>query len=512
MNRTLTFVLAGVMVLAGAGCVNRQAQDQAKKTAQLLGDPIRVVSVQPVSTTSLTETLEITGDVTAGQDATIGSKQSGRVASVFVKDGDTVSAGQLIAQLDTATLQAQLNQAQAQVGQALATSNSARSALSQALRNASVGPTKTSSAIRQAQAALRGAQSQLQKALNGARPEERRQAESNVAAAKSTLETQQKELKRIETLVKEGAIAGNRLDQQQNAVSTAQSQYDNAVQALSLIRSGTRQEDIDAARDQVRQAQESVRTAQAQKELDPLLRDQVDSARAQVESTRAQVQSAQAQVAIARQAIADAQIRAPFAGKILGKPIQAGAVAGGGTTVARLIGNQGVYFSGQVPSAEVSRIRPGLPVTVTVDALPGQTFAGTVSAVSPQAESVGRLFDVRIQLSDGAGRIKPGMFAKGLIQLRQISNATVVPEGAVVRQGDNAFVFIVDGDKAKRIPVTLGLQKDGLIQVSGVPSNAMLIVRGQDTLSPGTKVKTERVSTASNSKPASGSSGAAVEG
>ena len=77
MNRTLTFMLAGVLVLGGTGCVNRQAQEHAKKTAALLGDPVRVVTVQPISTTTLTETLTITGDVTAGEDA---SELPGRIA------------------------------------------------------------------------------------------------------------------------------------------------------------------------------------------------------------------------------------------------------------------------------------------------------------------------------------------------------------------------------------------------------------------------------------------------
>jgi RND family efflux transporter MFP subunit len=485
-------MLAGVLVLGGTGCVNRQAQEQAKKTAALLGDPVRVVTVQPISTTTLTETLTITGDVTAGEDASVGAKAPGRVVAVYVKDGDAVAANQLIAQLDTTSLYAQLQQAQAQVGSAMASSNQARASLAQALRNASVGPSKTTSGVRQAQAQLKVAQAQLQKALNGARPEERRQAESNVAAAKTAFDTANKELDRIETLVREGAIAGNRLDQQRNAVATARSQYENAQQALNIIRNGTRSEDVEAAREQVRQAQESVRTAQAQKELDPLLRDQVDAARAQLEATRSQVQSAQAQVKIAQQAISDAQVRAPFSGKILGRPIQPGTVVGSGTPVARIIGGQGIYFSGDLPSSEVSRVRQGMPVTVVVDALPGKTYHGTVAAVSAQGESVGRLFNVRIQLSDGYGEVKPGMFARGEIQIRVVPEATVVPQGAVVRRGDDSFVFVIQGDKAQRLPVTTGLQRGDVIQVSGVPTNAVVIVRGQETLTPGAKVKAEQ--------------------
>jgi RND family efflux transporter MFP subunit len=491
MKRPLLLIAAGVLALAATGCVNRTAQAQAKETAKLLADPVRVVQAQPVSTATLVETVEITGDVTAGEDTNVGAKQPGKVVSVFVKDGDNVTAGQLLAQLETETLSAQLQQAQSQVNQALAASNQARASLAQAIRNQSVGPTKTSSAVRQAQAQLRGAQANLKKAVAGARPEERRQAESNVAATRTALETQEKELQRVETLVREGALAANRLDQQRNAVAAARASFENATQTLGILRSGTRSEDISAAREQVRQAQEAVRTAEAQKELDPLLRDQVDGARAQLQSAQAQVQTAQAQVAIAQRALADAQIRAPFSGKVVGRPIQPGTIAGAGTTIVRIVGGSGVYFNGELPSNQITRVRSGLPVTVTISALGNRTFQGSVAAVSAVAASVARQFDVRVQMNSGLNEIRPGMFARGLVQVRTIPNATVVPTGAIVQEGDDAFVFIVQNEKAERLPVQTGIANGNVIQVSGVPLGATVVTQGQGSLIPGTPVRVE---------------------
>lgn len=492
MKPTLIAIAAGLLVLGVTGCVDRQSQEQAKDTAKTLSDTSHAVTVQEASLKMVEETVEITGDVTAGEDATVGAKTAGKVVAVFVKDGDTVTAGQLIAQLDTTALMAQLRQADAQVAQALAGSRSAQSSLTQAMRNASVGPQKSTATLRQAQAQVRAAQASLEKLQNGARPEERRQAEASVAAAKSTLDTATKELERIKTLVSQGALAGNRLEQQQNSVDTARSQYENAQQSLNIIRNGARTEDVAAAREQVRQAQESVRNAQAQKELDPLLKDQVDAARSQVESARAQLQSAQAAVAIARQAIEDAQIRAPFGGKVMGRPIQVGAVAGNGATVARIIGGEGVYFSGQLPSTDVSRVSSGMPVTITLDALPGQTFHGTVAAVSGQAQSVGRLFDVRIQLSDGLDKVKPGMFARGSIVVKRVENAKTLPDSAVLSEGDETFVYVADGAKARRVKVTPGVRQGDVVEVNGLPDGAKVIVSGQESLSNGATIKVQQ--------------------
>jgi len=488
------------MVLASTGCVDRQAQATSKKTAAFLGDPVREVTAQPVSTATLTQTVEVTGDVTAGQDTTIGAKSTGKVMAVFVKDGDTVTPGELIAQLDTATLNAQLQQSNAQVSTAIASEATARSSMNEAIRNQSIGPMKSTTAVRQAQAQLGNAKAQLDKMIAGTRPQEKIQAQANVASAKSTLDMQKKELQRVQTLVDQGALAGNKLDQQKNLVDTAQSQYDSAVQSLDLQKIGNRQEDIDAARASVRAAEEAVRNAQQQKKLDPLFQDAIDAAKAQIASAHAQLESAKAQVAIAQQAILDAQIRAPFAGKVLGRPIQPGTIAGNGTAIARIIGGQGVYFVGQVTSDLVAQVRPGMGVSVTLNAIPGKIFEGTVATVSGQADTVGRLFDVRIQFVGSPAEVLPGMFANGKVKVRQIPGATVLPNNAILHSGDDSYVYIVKDQKADRIPVKVGLQQGTITQVTGVPDGALVIVAGHETIAPGAKVKVQSDAKKASSK------------
>lgn len=507
MNRPLMFLAAGALVMGAAtGCVDRTAQEQGKRTAKVLNDPVRPVTTAAPKTTTLAENIEVTGDVTAGQDTNVAAKTPGRILAVFVKDGDTVTEGQLIATLDPTSAQAQLNQAQAQVSSALAAANQAlaqrrqaQSTLQQAIRNARAKPDQSTAQVRQAEAALRSARAQLQKALAGARPEERRQAEANVASAKTNLDSAEKELQRVETLVREGAIAGNRLDQQRATTANARTQYQNAVEALNLIQNGTRAEDIEVSRSAVRQAEETLASARSAKELDPLLQDAVETARAQIqatvaqyESAQAQLQSARAQIAIAQEAISDNQIKAPFAGKVAGRPVQAGTIAGNQTTIARIIGGSGVYFTGQLPSTEVSRVKPGMPVQVTVDGLAGKTFSGTVAAVSALGQSVGRLFDVRIQLLATDASLRPGMFARGVITVRTIPNAVVLPRSAIIERDGEKFVFVSDGGKAKKVVVTTGLEKGQEIQVIGLPSDSKVVVAGQQTLIENAQIKEDK--------------------
>lgn len=503
-HRWKLWTAAGILALSAVGCVDRASQAQAKETEKFVSDPVKVVTAQPVELKAVSEIAEITGELTSGLDTTINARTQGKIVAVYVKDGDAVSAGQVIARQDTSTLDAQLQQAFAQLSSANAALAQAQANLTQAKRNAKLGPSKTSASVKSAEAQLRSVQAQLQKALNGSRPEELAQAESNVANAKVNLETQKRELDRVTELVKEGAIAGNRLDQQLSVYQSALTQYNNTLEALKIAKNATRSEDIEVLRQSVAQAQENLRTAQTQKDLDPLLQDQVNAAQAAVASAQAQAASARAQIQIAKTAIEDATIRAPFAGRISGKPIQAGSVPGNGVAIARLISNDGLYFEGEVPSGLVDKVRAGMSVGVTLDSQSGPALKGTVAAVNPQADTVGRIFKTRILLTGALNGVHSGMFARGKITLQTINDATVVPAVAVLGLGSDRSVFVIEGGVAKRKPVTLGLTQGSLVQIKGVSAGEQVIVKGQESLVEGAKVRSESAKVAAKSETVGG--------
>jgi len=501
MNRWLLWTAGGVLALSVSGCVDRQAQKESKATEQIVNNPVKSVTVESAKTDSVTESIEITGDVTASDDTTIGSKQTNRVVAVFVKDGDVVTKGQLLATLDDTAAQAQLKQAQAQVATAAASMSTARSQVAQALQNLAVGPHKSSVQVLLAKAQVNGSQRGLDKIVNGARPEERRQAQANLDSAKANLELQKKQLERTKTLVDEGAVSGQTLDQQRASYDQAVAQVKSAQEAVNINKNGSRQEDIDAARAQLQQAIEGLRNAEDQKKLDPLLKDQLDAANAQVEGARAQLESAKAQIQIANQAEEDTKVFAPFSGRVSGRPIQAGTVAGSSTPIVRIVGGDGVYFNGQIPSSNIDKVRVGLQVQVHVDGLSGKSFKGQIVGVNPLGDSVGRLFSVRVQFSGSMEGLKPGMFARGSVAIRTIPNAVVVPTIAIQSRGDDRFVFVVDGNKAKQVKVTPGITKGEWTQVTGLSEGAKVVTAGQEDLIDGSQVKVQATTTVLRSRP-----------
>lgn len=485
-TRILSLALLAVL---GAGCVDREKQNQAKQTAAVINDPVVEVVVQPATVKTLDQTINVTGDVTTSDDASVGPKASGRVVRVLVDDGSRVTTGETIAQMDTSVLSSQLAQAGAQEFQARATLGQAQSALSQALRNQAINPAKSTAAVRSAQASIRSAQANLAKVRTGARPQERLQAQAQVASAKANLETQTKQLDRIRNLVQQGALAGSQLDTQQATYESARTTYQNAVQSLSLIQAGNRTEDVTAAQEGVRSAQEQLATAQANKSLDTLYGDQVANAQAQVQAAKAQIAAAQAGVAQARQNLADATIRAPFAGTVSGRPVQPGTVLSPGGTIARIVGGQGVYFEGSVPSDVINQLQPGQKVSVSVDALDGRTFPATVRSSGNLGSAQGRLFTARIVFDGAPSDVKPGMFARGTITLRSIPGATVLPAIAVLSDDQGAYAMLVQRDVAKKARIQTGLAQGETVQVTGLPSGALVVVKGQNGLADGAKIK-----------------------
>ncbi len=484
MNRWKTSALLIAAVLTLTGCVDRQAQKQAKATQAIVTDPTQVISVLAVSPQSVSETLEITGQVTAGLDASVGAKQSGKLVSVLVKDGDPVVAGQLIAAQDASSLQAQLRQS-------IATLSNANSQLSQAIANARFGPQKSAAAVAQADAQLKSAQANYEKVKNGARKQERIQMDWTVKQAKTNMDIAKQDVERKQTLFDQGAIPKTQLEQAQNAYVLAEMQYNAAVQNQSLQNEGARPEDLAAAEASVKSARDLLQQAKEQQKLDILFNDQVQAA-------KATVQSSQAQVDVAKQAIADAEIRAPFTGRVSGKPAQSGQIVGANTTIARIIGAGGDYFDGDVPEDQITRIKTGSPVSISLTAIPGRAFTGHIAAISPLGSETGRLFSVRVTFDAPTPEIQPGMFARAAITLNVIKDAVMVPSTAVVTYKDHPAVFVLNGASAVRPSnVSIGLRKDDSVQITeGLKPGEQVVVKGQESLNEKSKVRVEPSKTA----------------
>ena len=143
----------------------------------------------------------------------------------------------------------------------------------------------------------------------------------------------------------------------------------------------------------------------------------------------------------------------------------------------------------QSPRLGHVQVQVGQTLAVTLDALPGKTFEGKVFAVNPLVDTAGRSVVIRAIVRNPETSLRPGMFTRVKLITRDAKNALVVPEQAIVPQGDEQYVFrIVDG-KVSRVKVDIGQRRDTKVEIlKGLDANDVVVTAGQLKLRDGMPV------------------------
>ena len=198
---------------------------------------------------------------------------------------------------------------------------------------------------------------------------------------------------------------------------------------------------------------------------------------------------AEAAVALVEARLAKTEIKAPFAGVIGLRVVSVGDYVKEGADMVNLESIDPLKVDFRVPETYMRQVQPGQTLTVTFDALPGRKFDGKVLAVNPLIDAAGRSVVIRAIVRNADTSLRPGMFTRVNLITRDDKDALVIPEQAIVPQGDEQFVFrIVDG-KAARVKVDIGQRRDGKVEVlKGLNVNDMVVTAGQLKLREGMPV------------------------
>src|SRR5690606_28253332 len=145
-----------------------------------------------------------------------------------------------------------------------------------------------------------------------------------------------------------------------------------------------------------------------------------------------------------------------------------------------------------LPERYLSVLRPGVAITATADALPGETFTGRIALIDTRVNEQTRSATARAEIPNPGGRIRPGMSMR--VAVRQgVRQGLSVPEAAVQYEGDNAFVFrIAPGERgltAQRIGVDTGTVENGFVEIlSGLSAGDRVVASGLNRIQPGSPV------------------------
>lgn len=192
---------------------------------------------------------------------------------------------------------------------------------------------------------------------------------------------------------------------------------------------------------------------------------------------------------MARLELSYANVTAPISGVVASRSIKTGNFVQINTPIFRIVDVSHLEATLNVPERELATLKAGLPVQLQVDALPGQTFTGSVDRVSPVVDSGSGTFRVVCSF-DGGGVLQPGMFGRIGIAYDQRNNALVVPRAALLDGEADQAVYVVRDGKVARTTVKLGYLDGAWAEIrEGVKEGEQVVVAGKAALRDGTVVQ-----------------------
>ena len=425
MGRRAAFLLV-LAALSVAGCSRPGGNQNAKAGAsEATGVP---VEAKRAELGTMLREVPVTGTISALRKADIKAQISGQVASVSVRQGDAVSAGQVVVTLDRAELESQASQARAGVAAA--------------------------------RAQLGAARKRLEIVQLGARQEERSMAASRLEQAEAALRQAAADRERMRSLFQQGAVSKQQLDASDTAYETARTNRDSARDSLTLTQKGARPEEIEAARKEV-------------------------------EAAEAGLEQAQAGLSRVGEMLGYTVIRSPVSGVVYERNLEPGEVVSpGGLPLLRVANLASVYLEARVSERLAGQVKAGQPAKVALQSVDGGDLDGVVQRLVPVADPGSRDFLVQITITGGNGRLRPGVFAQARIVSEERKNVVVIPKDALVSRGEGHVVFVVKAGKAQERKVEAGLlDRTRAEVVSGLKPGDLVVSLGAQALKDGDAVQ-----------------------
>lgn len=171
-------------------------------------------------------------------------------------------------------------------------------------------------------------------------------------------------------------------------------------------------------------------------------------------------------------------------------PQNVGSSVSTSTAVAEIASTDKLEVLSNIPARFISRVRLGEKAIITFDAYEGESFAATVSEVSPVLNPTTRTMEVKLSFDEKNDKIKSGMYAHIKLITGTVQNAAVIPSKALVQINGESFVYTVmqvaGQARAHKTAVQVGLTVDGMAEiVSGLREGDEVVVKGQGSISDG---------------------------
>jgi len=360
------------------------------------------VAAAPITRGDIADYVSVTSAVVPKLSASLSSVISGTVLSVGAQIGQHVHKGELLVQIDDSTLRAQQSQQAANLAQVRATT---------------IGGSTT--------------------------------AQANLQAAKVAYQTAEVNLRRNESLFKQGYVSQSALDDSRNTAQADLAAYETAqVTARNASLSGN------------------------------------DTAAV------AALQDAEASLAFVDQQIAQSRVSAPFDGVVTARNVDPGSLASPGTVLMEVSQLDPVYVDAGISGDDLSYVRVGTPVSINIAGASGRTWSGKVAYLNEAAQPGTLIYTARIPLPNPDLTLRGGMVATVQFARSRKAGVLLAPRAAVYQTAAGYSMFIIEDGKAKEVPLEVGIQNDQQVEVNGagLKPGVQAILNHSPLLQPGMPV------------------------
>ncbi len=506
MNLRLRYPVPALLLIALAGCKSPPAPagDDAEKAAETTIS----VEVATAAPRPMQQLLDLSGAFAPAQGtaARLTPAVPGRIAKILVREGDRVSAGQLLATIDQRVQTAQQSSAaaslaasEAQSAQSKIAYQSAVADQSNLVRSAEIGleqaQLERESGIAQAALAYEEAKADLDKLRAGARPQEISQAHEATVQARATRDRAVSEYRRNQELAPDGYVSKRQVEDAKTARDSAESALKAASANESLVKAGARPEEIRAQEAHTAALKEALASAHSigdkrvataklayQQAQQAIL--SVQAKLKDVESSAATARQRQADLASASATTALNEIRAPYDGVISRRNLNPGDFADTTSPLLEITALKAHQdFVASALPTQASQARVGMDVLVDFQS---SQIHGRVISLSPADAQTG-LATVRISCDKPAFS---GAYSTAHIVLHDYASVVTVPSKSVLDRDGKTIVYRVVDSVAKQTEVVAGPENDGFTAIlSGVKQGDVVVQLGSYELADGSKVK-----------------------
>ena len=249
----------------------------------------------------------------------------------------------------------------------------------------------------------------------------------------------------------------------------------------NIVKKGQLLVELSDRQEKARVNELAINIAEAKRQLNRIkgLAKQSAASEQLLDEQRARVDALEAQKDVADAQLLELEVRAPFAGRLGLRKVSIGSLVRPGDVISTLDDLSVVKVDFSISELHLASLAIGQSVVATSIAYLGENFKGEITSIDSRIDPVTRAIQVRAQIPNDDLKLRPGMLLQINVEKRVV-DALLIPEGALIPEGESQFVFVVDDEsKARKTKVLIGQRKPGWVQViDGLTAGQQIIVEG----------------------------------